>query len=43
MGPSFTEWPLNPREAVLVESIHQWVFMEHSPRYFVGIGGVCET
>lgn len=41
--PSFAEWPLNPREAVLVRSIHPWVFIEYSPRYLVGIGGVCEA
>lgn len=41
--PSFAEWPLNPREAVLVGSIHPWVFIEYPPRYLVGIGGVCEA
>lgn len=39
---SFAEWPPSPREVVLVESIHQWVVIEHPARYFGVIGGVCE-
>lgn len=40
---SFTEWPLNPREVIIVRPILQWVDFEHSTRYFGRIGGVCET